>query len=80
MLSGFLVRTKKGGMMGDKHCRYCDGICPNEPDDSEFLCDGFAGDIDGLYADEEQPVCARHGGTFDDNPGKSICKTCEDWE
>ena len=30
-------------------CRYCGGNCPNEPDDSEFLCDGFAGDIDNLY-------------------------------
>ena len=33
-------------------CRYCGGDCPGEPDDSEYLCDGFAGDIDGLY--EEQ--------------------------
>jgi len=31
-------------------CGYCNGDCPNQPDDSEFLCDGFAGDIDGLYA------------------------------
>lgn len=30
-------------------CSYCGGGCPNEPDDSEYLCDGFAGDIDGLY-------------------------------
>jgi|3_EtaG_2_1085321.scaffolds.fasta_scaffold175693_2 hypothetical protein len=31
-------------------CHYCQGNCPNEPEDSEYLCDGFAGDIDGLYA------------------------------
>jgi len=31
-------------------CSYCGGNCPNEPEDSEYLCDGFAGDIDGLYA------------------------------
>lgn len=24
-------------------------------------------------------VCEEHGGPFDDNPGKPICKTCEDW-
>ena len=30
-------------------CRYCGGNCPNEPDNSEYLCDGFAGDIDNLY-------------------------------
>ena len=33
-------------------CAYCGGGCPNEPDDSAYLCDGFAGDIDGLYAGE----------------------------
>jgi hypothetical protein len=37
-----------------EECRYCGGNCPNEPGDSEYLCDGFAGDIDGLYAEEEQ--------------------------
>ena len=31
-------------------CHYCQGNCPNEPEDSEYLCDGFAGDIDNLYA------------------------------
>ena len=30
-------------------CRYCGGNCPNEPEDSEHLCDGFAGDIENLY-------------------------------
>jgi len=24
-------------------------------------------------------ICTEHNGPFDDNPGKSICKTCEDW-
>ena len=37
----------------DVKCRYCGGNCPNEPDDSEYLCDGFAGDIDSLYEDDE---------------------------
>ena len=36
----------------EEECHYCGGNCPNEPDDSEYLCDGFAGDIDGLYAEE----------------------------
>ena len=34
----------------EETCGYCQGNCPSEPDDSEYLCDGFAGDIDGLYA------------------------------
>lgn len=42
-------------------CGYCGGNCPNEPNDSPNLCDGFAGDIDGLYDDEE------NGKTEDDN-------------
>ena len=33
-------------------CYYCGGNCPNELEDSEFLCDGFAGDIDELYSQE----------------------------
>mgnify|MGYP001410042240 CR=1 FL=1 len=33
-----------------EECRYCGGNCPNELEDSEFLCDGFAGDIDKLYS------------------------------
>lgn len=31
------------------NCRYCGGNCENEPEDSKYLCDGFAGDIDSLY-------------------------------
>lgn len=34
------------------NCPYCGGNCPNEPEDSEFLCDGFAGDIDDLCNDQ----------------------------
>ena len=38
----------------EKECHYCGDNCPNEPEDSEYLCDGFAGDIDGLYAEDTQ--------------------------
>lgn len=27
-------------------CMYCGGDCPNQ---EEYMCDGYAGDIDGLY-------------------------------
>jgi len=37
-------------------CPYCGGNCPNEPDNSEFLCDGFSGDIDGL-SEELWTIC-----------------------
>ena len=33
-------------------CRYCGGNCANEADDSEHLCDGYAGDIDNLYEED----------------------------
>ena len=32
-----------------EECKYCGGDCPN---DEEHACDGYLGDIDGLYADE----------------------------
>lgn len=25
-------------------------------------------------------ICSECGNDFDDNPGKGICKTCEDWK
>ena len=31
----------------------------------------------GLEAEDK--ICVEHGGPFDDNDGKDICKTCEDW-
>lgn len=37
----------------DEDCRYCGGNCPKEPIGSNNLCDGFAGDVDGLYSGEE---------------------------
>jgi len=30
-------------------CRYCGGDCPNQPD---YICDGYSGDIDNLYEEE----------------------------
>ena len=41
------------GVYEVKECYYCGDNCPNEPDDSEYMCDGFAGDIDGLYTEED---------------------------
>ena len=39
--------------MKKEKCYYCNGNCPNEPKDSEFLCDSNAGDIDDLYKNEQ---------------------------
>ena len=33
----------------EEKCRYCGGDCPN---DEDHACDGYLGDIDGLYAKE----------------------------
>lgn len=35
-------------------CRYCGGLCDLQPPGSEHLCDGYAGDVDGLYAIEDE--------------------------
>ena len=47
-------------------CKYCGGNCPNESDAAN-TCDGFQGDIDGLYSDdsEEEPkTCPECGGVM----------------
>ena len=36
--------------MSDK-CKYCNENCPN---DSDYMCDGYAGDIDNLYENNEE--------------------------
>ena len=32
------------------NCKYCGGDCPNQ---EEYMCDGYSGDIDNLYGDED---------------------------
>ena len=32
-------------------CRYCGGDCPNQPD---YMCDGYSGDIDNLYKETNE--------------------------
>jgi rRNA maturation endonuclease Nob1 len=32
-----------------------------------------------ITADDIMRRCVECGHLFDDNPGKPICKTCEDW-
>ena len=46
-------------------CKYCGGNCPNESDAAN-TCDGFQGDIDGLYSDdsEEENKCPECGGVM----------------
>ena len=38
----------------------------------EEYCSPFGAPVDDA-------TCVEHGGPFDDNPGKNICRTCEDW-
>tara|TARA_B100001250_G_scaffold333364_1_gene299001 strand:+ start:206 stop:328 length:123 start_codon:yes stop_codon:yes gene_type:complete len=35
--------------MINEPCRYCGGDCPRTPD---YMCDGYAGDIDNLYEEK----------------------------
>jgi hypothetical protein len=48
---GYCSRACEASYHEDEPCRYCGGECPTQPDGD--VCDGFAGDIDYLYADEE---------------------------
>ena len=34
-------------------CRYCGGECPHNP---EYMCDGYSGDIDNLYKEQNNEV------------------------
>lgn len=42
------VSQEKKAQLGfsAEECKYCGGDCPN---DEEHACDGYLGDIDGLY-------------------------------
>ena len=40
------INGDNGDMDMDEECKYCGGDCPN---DEEHACDGYLGDIDGLY-------------------------------
>ena len=34
-------------------CRYCGDNCPN---DHEYMCDGYSGDIDNLYEEKYNAI------------------------
>ena len=40
------INGDNGDMDMDEECKYCGGDCPN---DEDHACDGYLGDIDGLY-------------------------------
>ena len=53
--------------MTKETCMYCGGNCPNEPENSEYLCDGYAGDIDHLYDEpSDQEAMAAFGTKWHD--------------
>lgn len=39
--------------MNSEPCRYCGGNCPQ---DEEYACDGYLGDIDELYSSQQELV------------------------
>ena len=50
------MQKNGGGQMSE--CKYCGGDCheqvlKNGEPRAEFLCDGYAGDIDNLYGDRD---------------------------
>jgi hypothetical protein len=49
-----------------EECCYCGGNCPNEPFDSEDLCDDFTNDTDERSAQSHGRNCSyRHNGECD---------------
>tara|TARA_R100000152_G_C6746447_1_gene170020 strand:- start:708 stop:875 length:168 start_codon:yes stop_codon:yes gene_type:complete len=48
-------------------CMYCGENCPNEPENSEYLCDGYEDDIDYLYNEpSDQEMMAAFGTKWHD--------------
>ena len=37
-------------LLETEECKYCGGDCPNDEDNA---CDGYLGDIDGLYEEDD---------------------------
>ena len=60
----------------DVECSYCGGSCPT---DEEYVCDGYAGDVDGLDSDEVTFVGTEtySGRGMYGEVTCSIC--CKDW-
>ena len=52
----------------EEECKYCGGDCPN---DEEHACDGYLGDIDGLY-EAKASVIDQLQSIVDDRQAKSI--------
>lgn len=54
---GYMSERQVEDMMRDndfileEECSYCGGDCPN---DEEHACDGYLGDVDQLYEEEEE--------------------------
>ena len=70
---GRVIQRAHDALKQQQTCRYCGGNCPNEPDDSEYLCDGYAGDIDGLY---QYAICVHCDGSHHVNDDHQ-CKVGE---
>ena len=43
------IISLEGARITARKCEYCGGSCPS---DHDYACDGFVGDIDGLYSEE----------------------------
>jgi hypothetical protein len=46
---------------------------------SVTLCKTCSDKLDEDEWEGDENICTEHNGPFDDNDGKDICKTCEDW-
>jgi CO dehydrogenase/acetyl-CoA synthase alpha subunit len=77
-IPGFLLETAAEDDEDEESCHYCQGNCPNEPDDSENLCDGFAGDIDGLYAAENKGFTCAKCNPDEPHPDVDWCDRCRE--
>jgi len=56
-----MIPLYQKGLKAMNDCKYCGGNCPeqvgkNGEARAEFICDGYAGDIDELYRERNKPI------------------------
>jgi hypothetical protein len=51
LLAEYQRKIDEQARLEEEACKYCGGNCPN---DEDHACDGYLGDIDGLYQGEKK--------------------------
>lgn len=75
------VRNFGESMVDPSACRRCGSPLKDDrcTDETCPFSDCLQSDVKGWMGHPAWPHCSECGNPFDDNPGKDMCQTCEDW-